>query len=92
MRRRSARVMTLVLIVGLAVLCCACLQLGEHRCDHGPRCPICECVKLGLRGAALAALCLLARGPVPAHAAPIVPPFRAGHFQTPIEQKVRLND
>ena len=92
MRRKITRLMTLVLLLELAVLLCACAHIACHRCAHGPECPICACVRLGLRPALLptratsALLCLLlcvralnaARAAAPA--------------RTLIDQKVRLND
>lgn len=91
-RRRCARLLTLVLFLELAVLCCACTHIACHHCTHGPDCSICEYVKLGLRTALLlpaAILSLVARltclrigaaRRVPAHAA------------TLFDRKVQLND
>lgn len=92
MRRRYARLLTLVLALGLAVLCCACARLGSHRCDHGPRCAVCEAVRLGLRtglllSAALPALIArvrLGRGRSERRA--------ACHALTLFDRRVQLND
>ncbi|MBR2698910.1 MAG: hypothetical protein IKE76_10000 [Clostridia bacterium] len=91
MRRKIARLMALVLLLELAVLLCACAHIACHHCAHGPECPICACVRLGMKSAliprailALLSLTLCARASrTPCAAAPA---------RTLIDQKVRLND
>ena len=92
MRRKIARLMALVLLLELAVLLCACAHIACHHCAHGPECPICACVRLGLKPAllppraasALFTLLLCARALNAARA--------AAPARTLIDQKVRLND
>ncbi len=92
MRKRIARLMALVLLLELAVLLCACAHIACHHCAHGTECPICACVRLGLRSGrlppralpALLSLLLCARALCLARA--------AAPADTLIERKVRLND
>lgn len=91
MRRRRAWLLTLVLIAGLAILCCACGHIATHRCDHGPRCPICECVRLGLRGFILLALALSLLG-VTLRLHGIATPLPAMRVLSLYDKRVRLND
>ena len=58
MRRKIAKVLALVLLLELAVLLCACAHIACHQCAHGPECPICACVRLGLKPALLPGLAL----------------------------------
>ena len=91
-RRRCARLLTLVLLLELAVLCCACTHIACHHCTHGPDCSICEYVKLGLRVALLlpaAIFSLIARlscGRVGATRRVFAP------SPTLFDRKVQLND
>ena len=91
-RRRTAWLLTLVLLLELAVLCCACSHIACHHCTHGADCSICEYVRLGLRMAFIpvaAALMLIAR----MTRAPRCAILRAAvHLPTLIDRKVELND
>ena len=58
-RKRTAWLLTLVLILELAVLCCACAHIACHHCVHSPRCAVCAYVRLGLRAAFLLPAVLL---------------------------------
>ena len=91
-RRRTAWLLTLVLLLELAVLCCACSRIACHHCAHGPRCAVCEYVKLGLRTAFLmpsAVLTLIALMVCSGHARAVGP---SGHGYTLYDQRVKLND
>ena len=91
MRRKIAKVLALVLLLELAVLLCACAHIACHHCAHGPECPICACVRLGMKSA------LLPRATVALYtlmlcAAALRLHRAAATACTLIEQKVRLND
>ena len=91
-RRRTAWLLTLVLLLELAVLCCACSRIACHRCVHSPLCPVCEYVKLGLRTAFLlpaALLTLIVLLTCSERARAMGP---AGRGYTLFDQKVQLND
>lgn len=90
-RRRIAWLFTLVLVLELAVLCCASIHLSDHICC-GDECAICACVRAGLRRTALAVLVLAAliAAAVLRRATP-VRRFAEG-ARTLIDRKVRLND
>ena len=91
-RRRTAWLLTLVLLLELAVLCCACSRIACHHCAHGPRCAVCEYVKLGLRTAFLMPAAILTRIALMAcseHARATGP---SGQGSTLYDQRVKLND
>ena len=91
-RRRTAWLLTLVLMLELAVLCCACAHIACHHCVHSPLCPVCEYVKLGLRTAFLipaAALMLIALLTCSEHARTMGPACRG---LTLFDRRVKLND
>ena len=91
-RRRIAWLLTLVLMLELALLCCASTHFSAHNCHENCRCAICEYVRLGQNRAAvvpllmlaLSALLLTASGsPVRRHALP---------FSSLLSRRVRFND
>jgi len=91
-RRKTAWLLTLVLMLELAVLCCACSHIACHHCVHSPRCAVCEYVKLGLRTALLlpaAVLTLIALMTCSEQTRTMDPSLRR---HTLFDQKVQLND
>lgn len=50
-RRKLAWLITLVLLMGLALSCCACTHILCHDCNPNGLCPICEFIEASLRGA-----------------------------------------
>lgn len=91
-RRRLAWLFALVLLMELALLCCAYGHLCDHCCPGCDDCAICRVVRLGARRFALPAAAAAAALACVAHAA-------ASHARpcfipvpTPIARKVRLND
>ena len=49
-RRKLAWLFTLVLILELAILCCASVHLSDHSCSGHESCAICRYLHLSLRG------------------------------------------
>lgn len=92
MRSRRAWLLTLVLLLELAVLCCACAHIACHHCDHGPRCAVCGYVRLGLRGAFLLPAAALTRLILLRRADGTRATRTPRHFLTLIDKKVQLND
>ena len=90
-RRRLACLFALVLLMELAVLCCACAHVSSHVC-HGPgRCAVCDILKSERRYALaflLMPLCLAQAG------FSISRFFQRGRLSigTPVSLRVRLND
>ena len=91
-RRRIAWLFTLVLVMELALLCCASTHFTGHGCHQSCRCAICECVRLGQNRTAvapplllmLAALLVAACGsPVRRHVLPL---------SSLLSRRVRFND
>ena len=90
--RRLAWIFTLVLVLELALLCCASVRLTDHGCGGHPDCAICAFVRTGLR-----------RNAVVAMMASALMAVMAVHFRqrfsrsfaiadSPILRRVRLND
>ena len=92
MRRKIARLMALVLLLELAVLLCACAHIACHRCAHGPECPICACVRLGLKSGHLPPRAMPTLLPLLLCARALCLARAAAPARTLINQKVRLND
>ncbi|MBR1822447.1 MAG: hypothetical protein IJ769_12625 [Clostridia bacterium] len=61
-RRRIAWLFALVLLMELAILCCASMHLSDHLCPGCARCAICATVRAGLKRAI--AMPLLALAPL----------------------------
>ena len=91
-RRKTAWLLTLVLLLELAVLCCACSRIACHHCGRSPRCAVCEYVKLGLRTALLLPAAVLTRIALMAcsERARATGPSLLRH--TLFDQRVKLND
>ena len=90
-RRHIAWLFALVLLMELAVLCCASMHLSDH-CCCGHACAICACVRAGLRRAALAALALAALTAVAVVRAGAPASGRFTHVDSLFDRRVRLND
>lgn len=91
-RRQSARLLTLVLLLELALLCCACSQIACHHCGHGPRCSICEYVRLGLRTAFPLPRAILTRIALMLCAVMAAGRRAAVHAPTLFDKRVKLDD
>ena len=90
-RRRYAWLLTLVLAVGLALMCCAFASLSDHCCAGHEDCAICACLRAALRygfsmPAVLSTVALAVARKAQHRPLPHVCP------DTPFSRKVRLND
>lgn len=91
-RRRLAWLFALVLLMELALLCCACVHADDHECAGHEACAICRYLRLALRGSralAAAAFALLALAAMRADLRPRSPRFAP---VTLFALKVRMND
>ena len=91
-RRRTAWLLTLVLLLELAVLCCACSRVACHHCVHGPRCAVCGYVKLGLRTAFLMPAAALMLSALLTHSEIARRQVPACRGLTLFDRRVKLND
>ena len=91
-QRRLAWMFMLVLVLELALVCCASIHLTDHACSDHENCAICSFVRTGLRRVAVAAI-----------AASALLAFTAFHTgvslspgfliaDSPVIRRVRLND
>ena len=91
-RRKIAWLFALVLLLELALLCCASAHLTDHVCRGHDDCAICACVREGLRRAAVTALLLTALAALSvSHAGTLARRFFA-RGDSLFDRRVRLND
>ena len=91
-RRRLAWLFALVLLMELALLCCACAQLSAHLCPGHGTCAICRQLsaaplRFALLPIALASAMAALSGGIKLRAT-----VRRAPLPTPVIRKVRLND
>ena len=92
-RRKLAWIFALVLLMELAVLCCACIQASDHICATERRCPICDYIRSCLHDIFTLSPIILALGILVAVRTPSRP--ASGWpvlFDTLITRKVQFND
>lgn len=89
-RRRIAWMFALALILELALLCCACGHLIDHRCEGPHTCPLCRFLRGGFRPALTPQSSVVA----PSVSRPGASGLPGLRFvpATPIARRVRLND
>ena len=90
-RRRLAWLFALVLIAGLALLCCASAHLSHHICC-GENCAICACVRAGLRWGAVAAPAAWALAALRSKDQGTLFSRPAAGIRSLVAQKIRLNN
>ena len=91
-QRRLAWMFALVLILELALLCCASMHLTDHHCTGDDSCAICACVRSGMRRAALTALLAAAFACAVTLLTGSLSARRFAAETSLVSQKVRLND
>ena len=91
-RGRIACLFALVLLMELALLCCASMHLSDHVCPDCHHCPICACVRSGLNRVAIAPLLTLALLALTCASAEHPVRRGASPFHSLFARKVRLND
>lgn len=90
-RRQIARLLTLVLVLELAILCCTCAHLHCHGGMREPGCALCRAAAALLRTSRLQVSLALMRVAAALFAMMCLP-CPALPARTPVRRRVRLND
>ena len=89
-RRRLAWLFALVLLMELALLCCASVHISSHDCSGQESCAICAMLRPAIRCAF--AVLALALGIAAALLTLCPRPGRRPGFESPVARRVRMND